>query len=92
MSFDSKNLTFVPCEPFESRVYDISQDKFVNARITGYQIAIRAIRNPPDAMFTPINAGSAEPRHAAIIAPKWEEIMDHLNLRCEQVSASPQEG
>ena len=88
MSFDPKNKTLIPCEPFESTVYDLNVDAFVKAKITGYWVAIRGLRNPNDPMFMPISVGKVEPRHGIIVAPAWESL-EPLD---KQVSASPQEG
>ncbi len=74
MNFDPKNKTLIPCEPFEAEIFDLNQDKFVKGLVTGYWVAIREIKNPPDAMFVPINLGKTEPHHAAIVSPAWESL------------------
>lgn len=86
--FDPKNKTLISCEPFESELYDITQDKFVKGLVTGYWVAIRELRNPNDPMFMPISVGKVEPRHGIIVAPAWES----LEPMHPQVSASPANG
>lgn len=74
MSFDPKNKTLIPCEPFESEIYDINSDGFVKARVTGYWVAIRELKNPNDPMFFPLSVGKVDPRHGIIVAPAWEPV------------------
>jgi hypothetical protein len=84
----SRDSVVIPCEPFEAKIYDIMQDKTVKARVIGYRVAIRELRTPPDAIFTPIDLASGA-KHGIIAVPEWESLEPNP---LTQVSASPQEG
>ena len=69
------NAIFIPCEPFEGRVFDIANCQVINVRITGYYVAIRDLKtfSSPE-LLTPICLESGS-RHGVIAAPAFERLL-----------------
>lgn len=70
MSCEKGKTTVIPCEPFPGRVYDVTNDRFIDAMITGYQIAIRNI-GELQGLGTPLSCGEGQPRHEIIVIPAY---------------------